>query len=179
MPKIIENLPASILEAANGVLLEQGFQDFSIRSVAKKLGIAPATIYNYYPSKASILEALVNQSWHSLMEAIDRETAQMEDPLAALRRIAEQMQQAMNPLFLHWITPEPGPMPPDHPSQQDILAKKEEIRMDLTRRIASVLQRCGQDPSHAPVLTDLLILCSHHRRWSIDDVVAAVGALQT
>lgn len=177
MPKIIENLPETILEAANEVLLEQGFHDFSIRAVAKKSAIAPATIYNYYPSKENILEALIDDTWHKLMTAIDRETEDITDPFLALEKVFTLLQQAMNPLFSHWITPEPKEMPPSHPKKQDIMAKKEQIRADLTERIAAILRRCGQDTVHAPVFTGLFIMCSHHRQLSFQDIVTAIQSL--
>ena len=163
---------------ARKVLSEQGFRDFSIRAVAKKLDIAPATIYNYYPSKESILEALADEAWHKLMDTVDRETADITEPLAALEKIYSVLQNAMNPMFSHWISTEDKAPPPVRPDGERIMAKKQAVSADLTRRIESVLLRCGRDASKAGVFTKLFIMCAHHRGLSFGDIVAAVNELQ-
>lgn len=178
MPKIIENLPAEILRAAKEILLEQGSRDFSIRAVAKKLAIAPATIYNYYPSKESILEALVDDTWHKLMESVDRETENISEPLTALEKIYELLQNAMNPMYSHWLTPEARSLPDDHPDGKCIMEKKHTLSEDLTKRIEAVLLRCGKSAESAPVFARLFIMCSHHRQLSFADIVSAIQSLQ-
>ncbi len=177
MPKIIENLPDSILQAANEILLEQGFGDFSIRAVAKKLGIAPATIYNYYPSKENILEELVDRAWRGLMGTIDNELAEISEPVEALNRIYELLKGAMNPLFSHWLTADTKVMPPDHPDEKSIMAKKQEIGAELTERIETILLHCGKDASFAPVYTKLFIMCTHHNSLAFGDIISAIKAL--
>ena len=178
MPKIIENLQDSILETANEILLEQGFGDFSIRSIAKKLGIAPATIYNYYPSKESILEALVDRAHHELMDTIDSEVAGIDEPVAALNRIYELIQSSMNPMFSHWLTPRCKTMPSDHPDGQEIMVRKHEISLELTKRIEAVLERFSLDTSYASVYTRLFIMCSHSRQLTFSEIISAINALQ-
>lgn len=177
MPKIIENLPDSILQTAGEILSEQGFGDFSIRAVAKKLGIAPATIYNYYPSKESILEALVDRTWQRLMDTIDRETSEIYEPVEALNKIYELLKSSMNPLFSHWLTADAKIMPIEHPDEKSIMEKKQRISTEFTKRIENVLVRCGQDITYAPVYTKLFIMCSHHSKLSFDDIVSAIKAL--
>lgn len=178
MPKIIENLQDSILQAANEILCEQGFKDFSIRAVAKKLGIAPATIYNYYPSKELILEALVDNTWRALMESIDSAVSEINEPVEALNRIYELFRSSMNPLFTHWLTADAKAMPPNHPDEKSIMGKKQEISAELCKHIEAVLLRCGQDTAFAPVYTKLFIMCSHHSGLAFGDIVSAIKALQ-
>ena len=178
MPKVIKDLRYSILQAAYEILCEQGFGDFSIRAVAKKLGIAPATIYNYYPSKEAILEALVDNAWRRLMESIDSGISETSHPVEALNRIYELLQRSMNPMFTHWLTADAKTMPHDHPDKEVIMAKKREISIELTKRIEAMLRRCGQDASFAPVYTKLFIMCAHHGELSFSDIVSAINALQ-
>ena len=178
MPKIIENLQVSILKAANEVLFDQGFRDFSIRAVAKKLGIAPATIYNYYSSKESILEALVDDAWHKLIDSIDCAVSEISDPVEALNKVYELLQSSMNPLFTHWPTASGKVMPHGHPTEQAIIAKKQEISTEFTKRIEAILLRCGRDKTYAPVYTKLFIMCAHHSDLSFADIISAINALQ-
>lgn len=178
MPKIIENLPETILEAANMILMEQDFRDFSIRAVAKKLDISPATIYNYYPSKEKILEALVNNFWQGLLEEIDRETADDKEASAALEKICGLMQRSMNPFLSHWLAAGSAPMPEEHPGRDDILSRKQSFSAELTRHIAAVLQRCGNDTAYAPIYTRLLVICAHYRQLSFAEIADAIRALE-
>ena len=177
MPKIIENLKTDILETAKDVLQEKGFQDFSIRTVAKKLHIAPATIYNYFPSKESILNALVNESWGYLMREIDRETEIADSAMEALETVYGLLQRAMNPVVSHCITMDAA-VPEDHPSGATIMEKKQGLSRELTLRIEKILEKFGKDNAQAEVFTNLFIMCSHHRTLSFDEIVTAVQSLQ-
>ena len=44
-----------ILEAAADVIIEKGFKSASMREIARRAGVGDATIYNYFPSKESLL----------------------------------------------------------------------------------------------------------------------------
>ena len=50
-----------VLDAAQQLLDEGGSDAASVRGLAKKLGVAPNTIYTYFPDRAAILEALVER----------------------------------------------------------------------------------------------------------------------
>jgi len=50
-----------VLDAAQQLLDEGGPEAASVRGIAKKLGVAPNTIYTYFPDRAAILEALVER----------------------------------------------------------------------------------------------------------------------
>lgn len=50
-----------VLDAAQQLLDEGGVEAASVRGIAKKLAVAPNTIYTYFPDRAAILEALVER----------------------------------------------------------------------------------------------------------------------
>lgn len=50
-----------VLDAAQQLLDEGGPEAASVRGIAKKLGVAPNTVYTYFPERAAILEALVER----------------------------------------------------------------------------------------------------------------------
>lgn len=52
---------AEVLDAAQQLLDEGGADAASVRAVAKKLGVAPNTIYTYFPDKAALDHALVER----------------------------------------------------------------------------------------------------------------------
>ncbi len=67
MPKQIENVQKRTLEAAKCELLESGYSGFTIRSVAKKCGIAVGTIYNYFPSKDILAASVMLNDWNDAL----------------------------------------------------------------------------------------------------------------
>ncbi len=65
----------SIIEAAGRLISRQGFDATTARQIAKEAGVSYQTLYNYFPSKAQIVEALLtsdieqtNVAGHSLVE---------------------------------------------------------------------------------------------------------------
>lgn len=52
---------AEVLDAAQELLDDGGLEAVSVRGIAKRLGVAPNTIYTYYPDKAAIMQALVDR----------------------------------------------------------------------------------------------------------------------
>ncbi len=58
---------AKLTEAAREVLGEDGFEGMTIRSVAKRAGVAPATAYTYFSSKNHIVAELF---WRMLVNSV-------------------------------------------------------------------------------------------------------------
>ena len=48
-----------LLEAAEQITYEEGMTHLSIRSLAKKLDISVGVVYNYFPSKADLVLAII------------------------------------------------------------------------------------------------------------------------
>ncbi len=65
MPKIIEDAKENILDVAEKIIEDKGFNALTIRDVAKQSGYGVGTIYNYFPSKLSILASLLLEEWRS------------------------------------------------------------------------------------------------------------------
>lgn len=70
MPKIIENLPRRLSEEARRQIEESGYAAMTIRSVAKSCGVGVGTVYNYYPSKESLVAAFMLEDWKHCIDAI-------------------------------------------------------------------------------------------------------------
>lgn len=51
MPKIIEDLNNKIIEAAEEIFLNNDYDDVEMKTIAKEVGIAVGTLYNYFPNK--------------------------------------------------------------------------------------------------------------------------------
>lgn len=61
-----EQMRLNILEQSNGLFNELGYDKTSIRKIAKKVGIAEGTIFNYFESKADIFMEVVTREFHPI-----------------------------------------------------------------------------------------------------------------
>lgn len=50
----IDNTRGRILDTALNIIIEEGFNNFSLRKIASRLGVTATTIYNYYANKDEI-----------------------------------------------------------------------------------------------------------------------------
>ncbi len=48
MPKIIENLRERLLAEAKRQVMESGYANTTVRSIAKACGVGTGTVYNYF-----------------------------------------------------------------------------------------------------------------------------------
>lgn len=55
-----------ILKACRELVTEQGLENLNIRGVARRCGISVGAVYHYFPSKAELAAAAVEEVWRSL-----------------------------------------------------------------------------------------------------------------
>lgn len=79
-----EDLKVSILEAAQKLFLDQGFEHTSMRKIAARVGISATTIYLYYRDKAEIMHALHQEGFKMLNEQF-KTLHYVEDPFERLK----------------------------------------------------------------------------------------------
>lgn len=63
-----------ILDAAFDVLSERGSAALSLRGVASAVGVAPAALYTYFPSKSALMSGMVER----LLDGVGVESADLE-----------------------------------------------------------------------------------------------------
>ena len=96
MPKIIENVRERAIAEAREVLTRDGYAAMTVRRVAKDLDIAPATLYNYFPSKEHLAACVMLEDWRELTRVIEERSSGLsaEDTVRALfdtvRRFTEK-----------------------------------------------------------------------------------------
>ena len=59
----------AILEACRSLARSQGLKALSMRRVAQACGVAVGSVYNYFPSKADLLAATVEEVWRQIFRA--------------------------------------------------------------------------------------------------------------
>lgn len=82
-----QELRERILDAAVQVFAEEGYENTSIRSIAKRIEYSPATIYLYFKDKNELLFAIHEVGFELLLKEMQK-VATIENPLERLREIA-------------------------------------------------------------------------------------------
>ncbi len=94
----------AILEAALDLFAQKGFFGTSLRDVATAVGVRESALYNYFPSKDALFEALLLADQHSKVERLtslaeeritDVQAFLEQLALEALESFAEQRQQQL------------------------------------------------------------------------------------
>jgi AcrR family transcriptional regulator len=76
-----------ILVNARKSFIEEGFENFSLRSLAQRIGYSPAAIYRYFKSKDDIFSCLTAESFDLLTKASSSVVPEPnEDPVSVLKR---------------------------------------------------------------------------------------------
>jgi TetR/AcrR family transcriptional repressor of nem operon len=89
-PALIPDTRTRILDLAEELLLERGFNAFSYQHLAKELGVKPAAIHYHYPSKDDLGTALVARQlrrlrkWRDLPRVTELGPAQQLEALLAV-----------------------------------------------------------------------------------------------
>ncbi|WP_338630663.1 helix-turn-helix domain-containing protein [Clostridium baratii] len=72
MPKILENPRDKILTEAREMLKENGYENLSMRKLAKACNIGLGTLYNYFKNKHSIVLEIIRLDWESSLNRLEK-----------------------------------------------------------------------------------------------------------
>jgi len=75
-----------ILDAARELFINDGYEKFSMRKLAKKIDYSPTTIYIYYNNKDDLLFAICEEYAKQFLNRLSQIRAASKDPLKALRK---------------------------------------------------------------------------------------------
>jgi AcrR family transcriptional regulator len=81
---------AAILDCAEAVFLEFGFQAASMSAIAAKLGGSKGTLYNYFPSKEELFVACVSRHCEGVRDQMSTLFAEGADIRETLTRMGER-----------------------------------------------------------------------------------------
>ncbi len=73
-----------ILEAAERVFAESGFEAAKLQQISRLAGLSMGTIYGVFPGKTELLEALLEERGREILALATAAVEQARDPLAAL-----------------------------------------------------------------------------------------------
>lgn len=90
MPKIIENLREQLLAEAKKQIVERGYAETTIRSVASECGVGVGTVYNYFRSKEMLIATFVYEDWKKYLSAM--QDLPTDDPRVLLEGIFDALE---------------------------------------------------------------------------------------
>lgn len=82
-----ESLRKTILDAAGELFLEHGYEGFSMRRVAERIGYSATTIYRYYEDKDDLLFAVVNEGFSEFARQLTEAAESVKNPLKRLEAL--------------------------------------------------------------------------------------------
>ncbi len=85
----MESRRERIIKAAREIFTEDSFQSMSIKSIAKKAGIATGTFYLYFTNKEALVETVVQEMYKELMGLIKAERSKYESVFDKLQASME------------------------------------------------------------------------------------------
>lgn len=109
-----------ILEATEALLLEDGYEAFSMRRLAERCGYTAPTIYHYFGDKPGLIDALLEERFSGLLHRI-RSVARSEDPAETMRSLARAFVDfgMRNPTFYRLLmTPRSAPGEPSQAAEE-------------------------------------------------------------
>lgn len=78
---------SEILEAAREIFIREGYEGFSMRILADRIGYSAAATYRHFKSKGEIFQRLADESFAALMQAsANVKPIESEDPVSRLKR---------------------------------------------------------------------------------------------
>ena len=78
---------AEILAAAKQLFLKQGYENFTTRKLAARVGLSQTGVYVYFKSKEEILDAVCRSTFEGLAQRIRAMSAESKDSPDAIRRL--------------------------------------------------------------------------------------------
>ncbi|WP_437635741.1 TetR/AcrR family transcriptional regulator [Sorangium sp. So ce854] len=82
-----ESLRGAILAAAGELFLEQGYEAFSMRQVAERIGYSATTIYRYYEDKDELLFAIVHEGFTEFQRTLVAAAESTADPIERIEAL--------------------------------------------------------------------------------------------
>lgn len=80
-------LRRTIVETAARLVLERGYERFSLREVAQEIGYTPTTIYRYFADKDDLLSSVVGEGFREFGARLEAAARRVSDPIARIRAI--------------------------------------------------------------------------------------------
>lgn len=109
-PEQTVSLQGRIVDAAREEFFAHGFRNVTMDDLSRQLGISKKTLYQFYPSKRHLLEAVLKQKFSEVEADIDREAARTPGDFGTtLQNLLQRVQfhsREISPAFIRDIQKE-------------------------------------------------------------------------
>jgi len=86
----------TILEACRVIVRERGLAGVNVRSVASACGVAPGTLYNYFPGKDALVLAVTADVWSDILSSdAEKDKCDEKDFASQVERAFQSAQAGM------------------------------------------------------------------------------------
>ncbi len=168
-------LGGKILRGGIDLIDEIGFEDFTFKKLASKIGSTEASIYRYFESKHHLLVYLVLWYWGWQEYRLILRTMNVEDPIDRLKRallvVTEEIQEDSTFLQINEVK-----------LQQIVIAESSKIYMnkkvdkdneqgffvqykDVVERISKIILEVNTSFKYPHMLVTTVIEGAHHQRF--------------
>ena len=109
MPKLseaaIRGKKDTIEDAARELFIKQGFHATTMRDITRSAGVSLGNLYNYYPTKESILESIIDRYLTVIDEHLKTIFAEIDEPMepASLRQLGVNVGKLVNEHSDFWL----------------------------------------------------------------------------
>jgi AcrR family transcriptional regulator len=162
-----ESLRRTILAAAGQLFLERGYENFSMRQVAERIGYSATTIYRYYEDKDDLLFEVVYEGFVEFGNRLRQAAASSEDHLERLEALGRAYVKfgIENPVYYQLMFMQRG----------DFLFESRKERTQPMRDSFDVLQQVVGDAMEAGVLKKGDIQVYSHAIWAVVHGIASLA----
>ena len=157
MPKVIENVQETILQQSRHLLLESGYEAFTMRDAAQRCKIAVGTLYNYFSSKEKLAGSIMLEDWQEaliLMQTACAHAQNLWEGMEALYRGVMDFSEPYRGIWAGCVFV--GSQNPDYVRRHRKLVRQ------LADILAPLLERTKQErfPQAALFLSENILLCA-------------------
>lgn len=141
MPKIIESPREAILEHAKKIVLKDGYDQLTIRNVAKDAEVSIGTVYNYFPTKRDLMVQLLEDYWNSYLITIDEIDMKHQDMYDKLHEFYKELEVFVKDFREIWVKNYPG----GH--KDNAFTKRNDFMEKLNKRLEKILEASKESGS--------------------------------
>jgi len=84
------NLKQRIIDAARQVLLADGYRNFSLRKIARKINVSATSIYLHFDNKDHLIHTLMEEAIDRLNNQLEKKVKEQKDPISKLEDLAQE-----------------------------------------------------------------------------------------
>lgn len=139
MPKLLPNLRQTLIEKAIELSRTGGLSGLKLRDLARECDIALGTLYNYYPTKDSLVLDVVQQFWQNCFH---QKTFPEGNVLVKLDWLYAMMKQSIDEFSAEFLYAASGLSPA---ALEEAKTRELRAQTHLTRQLALALQTSFPD----------------------------------